>query len=46
MANISLPWGGAGDSDILRRYNIGKKRLQEDFGLVANNNWKLLFATI
>ena len=33
VATISLSWGGAGDKDILWRYNIGKKRLQEEFGL-------------
>ena len=33
VATISLSWGGAGDSDILWRYNIGKKRLEEEFGL-------------
>jgi muramoyltetrapeptide carboxypeptidase LdcA involved in peptidoglycan recycling len=33
VATISLSWGGAGDNDILWRYNMGKKRLQEQFGL-------------
>lgn len=33
VATVSLSWGGAGDSDILWRYNIGKKRLQDEFGL-------------
>lgn len=33
VASISLSWGGAGDSDILWRYLIGKKRLEEEFGL-------------
>ena len=33
VATISLSWGGAGDSDILWRYNVGKKRLEEEFGL-------------
>lgn len=33
VATVSLSWGGAGDSDILWRYNQGKKRLEEDFGL-------------
>lgn len=33
VATISLSWGGAGDDDILWRYNIGKKRLEEEFGL-------------
>ena len=33
IATISLSWGGAGDSDVLWRYNVGKKRLEEEFGL-------------
>lgn len=33
VATVSLSWGGAGDSDILWRYNIGKKRLEDEFGL-------------
>jgi muramoyltetrapeptide carboxypeptidase LdcA involved in peptidoglycan recycling len=33
VATISLSWGGAGDPDILWRYEIGKKRLKEIFGL-------------
>jgi len=33
VATISLSWGGAGDKDILWRYNIGKNRLHEEFGL-------------
>lgn len=33
VATISLSWGGAGDADILWRYNQGKKRLEENFGL-------------
>ena len=33
VATISLSWGGAGDVDILWRYEVGKRRLQEDFGL-------------
>lgn len=33
VATISLSWGGAGDRDIIWRYNIGKKRLEEEFGL-------------
>jgi muramoyltetrapeptide carboxypeptidase LdcA involved in peptidoglycan recycling len=33
IATISLSWGGAGDQDILWRYEVGKKRLQEEFGL-------------
>ena len=33
VAAISLSWGGAGDTDILWRYEVGKKRLEEEFGL-------------
>ncbi|MCM1991872.1 S66 family peptidase [Oceanirhabdus seepicola] len=33
VATVSLSWGGAGDEDLLWRYNLGKKRLQEQFGL-------------
>ncbi len=33
VAAVSLSWGGAGDKDYLWRYNLGKKRLQEQFGL-------------
>lgn len=33
VATISLSWGGAGEADILWRYEVGKKRLQEEFGL-------------
>lgn len=33
VAAVSLSWGGAGDSEFLWRYNVGKKRLQEEFGL-------------
>lgn len=33
VATISLSWGGAGDKDILWRYEQGKKRLEEEFGL-------------
>lgn len=33
VATVSLSWGGAGDKDLLWRYNLGKKRLQELFGL-------------
>lgn len=32
IATVSLSWGGAGDSDILWRYKIGKKRVEE-FGI-------------
>lgn len=33
VATVSLSWGGAGDEALLWRYNLGKKRLQEQFGL-------------
>lgn len=33
VATVSLSGGRAGDSDMLDRYNIGKKRIQEIFGL-------------
>lgn len=33
VAAVSLSWGGAGDKDLLWRFNLGKKRLQELFGL-------------
>lgn len=33
IATISISGGRAGDIDMLKRYNIGKKRLQEIFGL-------------
>lgn len=33
VATVSLSWGGAGDSDTLWRYNVGKKRLEDEFGL-------------
>jgi muramoyltetrapeptide carboxypeptidase LdcA involved in peptidoglycan recycling len=33
VATVSLSWGGAGDEALLWRYNLGKKRLQEVFGL-------------
>lgn len=33
VATISLSWGGSGDDDILWRYHLGKKRLEEEFGL-------------
>jgi muramoyltetrapeptide carboxypeptidase LdcA involved in peptidoglycan recycling len=33
IATISISGGRAGDADMLDRYNIGKKRLQEIFGL-------------
>lgn len=28
VATVSLSWGGAGDADLLWRYNLGKKRLE------------------
>lgn len=33
VATVSLSWGGAGDKEILWRYNQGKKRLKNEFGL-------------
>ncbi len=33
VAAVSLSWGGAGDLGLLWRYEEGKRRLQEDFGL-------------
>ncbi|WP_047384319.1 S66 peptidase family protein [Cetobacterium sp. ZWU0022] len=33
VATVSLSWGGAGNSEILWRYEQGKKRLVENFGL-------------
>ncbi len=33
VATVSLSWGGAGDESLLWRYNLGKKRLKELFGL-------------
>lgn len=33
IATVSLSWGGAGDPEFLWRYNLGKKRLEEKFGL-------------
>lgn len=33
VATVSLSWGGAGDEELLWRYKLGKKRLQEQFGL-------------
>jgi len=33
VATVSLSWGGAGDNNLLWRYNLGKKRLEEQFGL-------------
>jgi muramoyltetrapeptide carboxypeptidase LdcA involved in peptidoglycan recycling len=33
VATVSLSWGGAGDPKIRWRYELGKKRLEECFGL-------------
>lgn len=33
VACVSLSWGGAGDAETLWRYQLGKKRLEEVFGL-------------
>jgi muramoyltetrapeptide carboxypeptidase LdcA involved in peptidoglycan recycling len=33
VATVSLSWGGAGDEEILWRYQLGKKRLESVFGL-------------
>ncbi|NYB72971.1 LD-carboxypeptidase [Sedimentibacter hydroxybenzoicus DSM 7310] len=33
VATVSLSWGGAGDDEILWRYEQGKERLQNIFGL-------------
>jgi muramoyltetrapeptide carboxypeptidase LdcA involved in peptidoglycan recycling len=33
VATVSLSWGGAGDADILWRYQQGKERLEKVFGL-------------
>jgi len=33
VATVSLSWGGAGDEHLLWRYNLGKERLQKQFGL-------------
>ena len=30
VATVSLSWGGAGDDDLLWRYKVGKKRLEEE----------------
>ena len=32
VATVSLSWGGAGDPEILWRYEQGKKQLEETFG--------------
>lgn len=33
IAAVSLSWGGAGDPDLLWRYELGKKRIEEVLGL-------------
>lgn len=33
VAAVSLSWGGAGDGKFRYRYEIGKKRIEELFGL-------------
>ncbi|MFA6733351.1 MAG: LD-carboxypeptidase, partial [Sphaerochaeta sp.] len=33
VATVSLSWGGAGDAELLWRYEVGKKRLEDVFGL-------------
>jgi muramoyltetrapeptide carboxypeptidase LdcA involved in peptidoglycan recycling len=33
VATVSLSWGGAGDANLIWRYEQGKKRLQEQFGM-------------
>ncbi|NLK06401.1 MAG: LD-carboxypeptidase, partial [Spirochaetales bacterium] len=33
VATVSLSWGGAGDPELLWRYEVGKKRLEDVFGL-------------
>ncbi|WP_432407688.1 S66 family peptidase [Wukongibacter sp. M2B1] len=33
VATISLSWGGAGDKEFIHRYEIGKRRIEEVFGL-------------
>jgi len=35
VATVSLSWGGAGDSNLLWRYRMGKKRLEDEFGLTV-----------
>lgn len=37
IATISPSWGIAGETDVLWRYEIGKKRLQDIFGLIVIN---------
>ena len=33
VATVSLSWGGAGDSELLWRYKLGKRRLRQLLGL-------------
>ena len=33
VATVSPSWGGAGDKDLLWRYQLGKQRLEQQFGL-------------
>ena len=33
IAIVSLSWGGLGDEVLLHKYDLGKKRLEEEFGL-------------
>ncbi|AEV30326.1 putative MccF-like protein (microcin C7 resistance) [Sphaerochaeta pleomorpha str. Grapes] len=33
IATVSLSWGGAGDEELRWRYDLGKQRLTEQFGL-------------
>ena len=33
VATVSLSWGGAGDSELLWRYELGKRRLRQLLGL-------------
>ena len=33
VAVVSLSWGGIGDKELIHKYYIAKKRLEEDFGL-------------
>jgi len=33
VATVSLSWGGAGDEELLFRYNTGKKRIEDILGL-------------
>lgn len=35
IAVVSLSWGGLGDDDLIHKYEIAKKRLEEEFGLIV-----------